>query len=179
MDATEIRTLDNETTDSQLLTLVNLSQKELIETDFEQHGIGPKRINRGFSARRYLSNWTRHWDEKLLDNLIKKGKLNEDTIYETKSNRPKRKRLNDDLSAIPPVYRINRNWLHSTGDLDGYKFFKGTDHNSETFFCGKLQPKTTMRPLWFFENCVKSGLFSTKLVTVDNPDSVRFLTEAK
>jgi hypothetical protein len=137
-EANKERTAQHETNGSQLLTLINLSQKDLMENSCEQSELNQKRINRGFSARRYLSNWTRHWDEKLLDNLIKKGKLNEESIYETKkiSSHPKRKRLNDDLSSIPLAYRINRNWLHATGDLSGYTFFKANQYGSKSFFDG-------------------------------------------
>jgi hypothetical protein len=122
-----------------MLSLFNLTQKKLSETEpeVETQDIRLKRINRGYSARRYLSNWTKNWDQKLLNNLIKDGKISEETIFEQNIvNKQKKKRLNDDLSAIPPAYRIHRHWLFTPGNLKGYRFFKVQDYYLTKTFKG-------------------------------------------
>lgn len=132
-----------------MLSIVNLSKKKLLandpETELTAQDVKLKRINRGYSARRYLSNWTKHWDQKLLNNLIKDGKINEETIFEPNAiHKQKKKRLNDDLSAIPPAYRIHRHWLFTPGNLKGYRFFKVQDYYLTKTFKGK-----------YFKKCLK------------------------
>ena len=139
--------------DYEMLSLVNLSKKKLADDNQNSGMINQdarlKRINRGYSARRYLSNWTRHWDQKLLNNLIKDGKLNEETIYESNeinsSNKQRKRRLDDDLSVIPPDYRIHRHWLFTPGNLKGYRFFKVQDNYLTRAFNGKLFCKTLLQ----------------------------------
>lgn len=119
--------------DYQMLSIVNLSKQKLARNDsIPQISTGDiilKKINRGFSARRYLSNWTKTWDQKLLDSLIKDGKINQENLYEPKDALSRnKKRINDDLSAIPPAYRIHRHWLFTPGNLKGYRFFKVQDY---------------------------------------------------
>ena len=134
--------VDEESSDYQMFSLLNLSKKKLSEIEpeieLQSQDIRLKRINRGYSARRYLSNWTKHWDQKLLNNLIKDGKITEETIFEQGAiNKHKKKRLNDDLSSIPPAYRIHR--LFTPGNLKGYRFFKVQDYYLTKTFKGKFE----------------------------------------
>jgi hypothetical protein len=39
-------------------------------------------IRPGYSAKRYLSNWSKHWSPQLFETLFKEGKLCEETLYE-------------------------------------------------------------------------------------------------
>lgn len=133
--------IDDDSSDYQMFSLLNMTKKKLSEVEpeieLQSQDIRLKRINRGYSARRYLSNWTKHWDQKLLNNLVKDGKINEETIYEPNvSHKHKKKRLNDDLSAIPPAYRIHRHWLFTPGNLKGYRFFKLQDYYLTKMFKG-------------------------------------------
>lgn len=88
-----------------------------------------KRINRGLSARRYLRNLTKNWDQNLLDSFISDGKLNERNVYEKDENSLKRKRVaEDDLSLLRPLaYRFDQTWLSATVDMRSYKFLKAQD----------------------------------------------------
>jgi len=135
---------DDDSSDYHMFSLLNLTKKKISETEpdieMQSQDIRLKRINRGYSARRYLSSWTKHWDQKLLNNLIKDGKITEETIFESNvanNNKiHKKKRLNDDLSTIPPAYRIHRHWLFTPGNLKGYRFFKVQDYYLTKMFKG-------------------------------------------
>lgn len=37
--------------------------------------IKPERIQRGYSAKRYLNNLTKHWDKEVLDTFVTDGDL--------------------------------------------------------------------------------------------------------
>lgn len=84
------------------------------------------KIRPGFSAKRYLSNWTRHWRPELFDHFIKEGRLKEETLFESTETVPNSKqRIDDDISRVPPVYRINRKWLTmNVAPLKGYRFYR-------------------------------------------------------
>ena len=85
-----------------------------------------EKIRPGFSAKRYLANWSRHWRPEIYDSLFKEGKLCEDTLFETSEILPHVKhRIDDNLSRIPPAYRIQHQWLTiSVQPLKGYRFFR-------------------------------------------------------
>lgn len=84
------------------------------------------KIRPGFSAKRYLSNWTRHWRPELFDNLHKDGRIKEESLFEQTDAMPNtRQRIDDDISRVPPMYRINRKWLTMTvAPLKGYRFYR-------------------------------------------------------
>lgn len=86
------------------------------------------KIRPGFSAKRYLSNWARHWDPDLVDNLSKKGYLKEESLFEkpqVSEQANYKHRLNDDLSRIPPAYRLQQQWFNmNVSSLNGYRFYR-------------------------------------------------------
>ena len=88
-------------------------------------GLGEK-IRPGFSAKRYLANWSKHWRPELYDNLFKAGKLHEENLFESSEVLPNIKhRIDDNLSRIPPAYRIQPYWLSmSVKPLKGYRFYR-------------------------------------------------------
>jgi hypothetical protein len=85
-----------------------------------------EKIRPGFSAKRYLSNWTRHWRPELFENLSKEGRIKDDTLFEqTDTINNTKQRIDDDISRVPPAYRINRKWLTMTvAPLKGYRFYR-------------------------------------------------------
>jgi len=86
------------------------------------------KIRPGFSAKRYLSNWARHWDPELVEKLSKKGYLKEDSLFEKEQISEQynlKHRLNDDLSRIPPAYRLQQQWFNlNVSSLNGYRFYR-------------------------------------------------------
>jgi hypothetical protein len=91
------------------------------------HQLYLKRINRGLSARRYLRNLTKNWDQSLLDSFILDGKISEETVYERDDKSLKRKRVDDDLSLKPQAYRFDKTWINATVDMRSYKFLRAQD----------------------------------------------------
>lgn len=85
-----------------------------------------EKIRPGFSARRYLSNWSRKWKPELLENLAKGGSIKEESLFEPNEYMPNSKqRINDNLSRIPPSYRIQDKWLQmNIPALKGYRFYR-------------------------------------------------------
>ena len=101
-------------------TLESMSFKNSI--DEEKHD----KIRPGLSAKRYLSNWTRSWKPQLYESLTTKGYIKEDNLFEANELTPNIKhRIDDDLSKIPPAYRIQRHWLSmKVSPLRGYRFYR-------------------------------------------------------
>lgn len=85
-----------------------------------------EKIRPGLSAKRYLSNWTKSWKPQLYESLTKDGRIKEESLYETNEILPNVKhRIDDDLSKIPPAYRLQRQWLSlNVAPLKGYRFFR-------------------------------------------------------
>ncbi|CAF0829746.1 unnamed protein product [Brachionus calyciflorus] len=85
-----------------------------------------EKIRPGFSAKRYLSNWSRKWKPELLENLTKGGSIKEENLFETNEQAPHSKqRINDDLSRVPPAYRLQDKWLSmNIPALKGYRFYR-------------------------------------------------------
>ncbi|ESP00764.1 hypothetical protein LOTGIDRAFT_238518 [Lottia gigantea] len=85
----------------------------------------PRQIRPGFSAKRYLSTWTRIWDDSLLENVISKGYITERSLFYGSMVAPslRRRIFHDDLSHYPQPYRLMRNMLISPGSLSGYTFY--------------------------------------------------------
>ena len=100
------------------------TKKQANETEAEDGGL--KKINRGFSARRYVNNLTKNWDQDLLDKFISNGKINKNTIYDRSEKETKRKRV-DDLTVMPQVYRLDRTGLNELNSHRVYKFIKSQD----------------------------------------------------
>ena len=92
---------------------------------------GLKKINRGFSARRYVNNLTKNWDQDVLDKFISNGKINKNTIYDKPERDTKRKRV-DDLTAMPQVYRLDRACLSELNNHRIYKFIKTQEQTKGT-----------------------------------------------
>ena len=84
------------------------------------------KIRPGYSAKRYLSSLTKHWQPGALTNMATQGSLKEEIVYETAECQPSvRQRIDDDLSRVPPAYRIERKWLTvNVTPLKGYRFFR-------------------------------------------------------
>lgn len=89
-----------------------------------------RRIRRGLSARRYLRNLTKNWDQTLLESFVKDGKLNADEIESSNSSGGNGGVTSvDDLSlSLPPlVYRFDQSWMSATVDMRSYKFIRAQD----------------------------------------------------
>ena len=110
-----------------------------------------KRINRGFSARRYVNNLTKNWDQDVLDKFISNGQINKNTIYEPRAEKEAKRKRVDDLTAMPQVncsrfrcfalplvnfscsthlfqvYRLDRTSLKELNSHRIYKFIKTHD----------------------------------------------------
>ncbi len=88
------------------------------------------RINRGLSAKRYLNNLTKHWDQNVLDTFISDGKIKPtDTSNKNERKSSKRKHIDDDLTVWPQAYRFDSNWSAGTVDMRSYRFLKAQDFN--------------------------------------------------
>ena len=90
-----------------------------------------QRINRGLSAKRYLNNLTKHWDQSVLDTFISDGKIKPTDTSASKDERKssKRKHIDDDLTVWPQAYRFDSNWSAGTVDMRSYRFLKAQDFN--------------------------------------------------
>lgn len=84
------------------------------------------KIRPGFSAKRYLASWSKYWRPELFETLFREGKLKEETLFESSEILPNIKhRIDDNLSKIPPAYRIQHQWLATTiQPLRGYRFYR-------------------------------------------------------
>jgi hypothetical protein len=84
------------------------------------------KIRPGYSAKRYLSSWTKHWQPQLFEKLTKQGQLKVENLFEPNEIMPNlRHRIDDNLSRIPPAYRIPKHWLSiNVAPLKGYRFYR-------------------------------------------------------
>lgn len=116
----------------------NNTESQLARTDTVNGEMMPKSkdeipkptIHRGFSARRYVNNLTKNWDQDVLDKFISNGKINEQTIYDRNNKmikEAKRKRI-DDLTQFPQAYKLDRSLLSELNSNRMYKFIK-IDHS--------------------------------------------------
>ncbi len=120
-----------------------ISTRNLIQTNAnsknnnESTDTKVKKVNRGYSARRYVRNLTKNWDQNLLDTFISDGKLNPATVYgnmnsdnsEANLNASKKRRISDDLTVWPQAYKFDESWIAATVDMRSYKFLKAQDFN--------------------------------------------------
>ncbi|XP_053386727.1 trichohyalin-like isoform X24 [Mercenaria mercenaria] len=92
-----------------------------------------RQIRPGFSAKRYLSTWTKTWDDTTLEKVISKGYLTEKSLFYYNPLLPHlSRRLNDDLSHYPTPYKLMRSMLMSPGSLSGYTFYRVRPESQET-----------------------------------------------
>lgn len=85
----------------------------------------PRSVRPGFSAKRYLANWSKSWDDSILNYLRSEGHLWDKNLFESNSVMPSMyRRINDDMSHVPPPYRVTRNMLISPGDIVTYEFYR-------------------------------------------------------
>ncbi|WAR10459.1 K2012-like protein [Mya arenaria] len=92
-----------------------------------------RQIRPGFSAKRYLSTWTKTWDDNVLEKVISKGYLTEKSLFYYNPLLPHlSRRLNDDLSHYPTPYKLLRSMLISPGSLSGYTFYRVRPESQET-----------------------------------------------
>lgn len=136
--------------DSTLLSIITRSTRSLLNDEIEKTGliessqnefqesIQPqptdssipatrlRRIRRGLSARHYLRNLTKNWDQTLLESFVKDGKLNRDEI---EFNGNSSLTSTDDLSlSLPPLaYRFDQSWMSAAVDMRSYKFVRAQD----------------------------------------------------
>ncbi|XP_021368961.1 titin homolog [Mizuhopecten yessoensis] len=92
-----------------------------------------RQIRPGFSAKRYLSSWTKSWDDSVLEKVISKGYLTEKSLFYYNPLMPHlQRRLNDDMSHYPVPYKLMRSMLMSPGSLSGYTFYRVRPESAET-----------------------------------------------
>ena len=82
-----------------------------------------KKIQRGYSAKRYLNDLTKHWDQSVLQTFVSDGKIKN---VERPTAAGKRK-LSEDLSKWPQAYRVEQNWAQTAIDMKSYKFLKASE----------------------------------------------------
>lgn len=84
-----------------------------------------RRIRRGLSARRYLRNLTKNWDQALLETFVREGKM----IRHNSATLASSSVVDHDLSlALPPLaYRFDQSWVSATVDMRSYKFIRAQD----------------------------------------------------
>ncbi|XP_052080451.1 titin homolog isoform X5 [Mytilus californianus] len=103
-----------------------------------------RQIRPGFSAKRYLSLWTKSWDDNVLGKVISKGYLTEKSLfYYNPLNPHLQRRLNDDMSHFPAPYKLMRSMLMSPGSLSGYTFYRVRPESAETVVTPEQQPERT------------------------------------
>lgn len=101
-----------------------------------------KRIQRGFSAKRYLNNLTKNWDQSVLDTFVTEGKIKNVDKPVTGSKR----KLSHDLTRWPQAYRIDQNWASAAIDMKSYKFIKADEFNiSSTRKHGNYEPREELQ----------------------------------
>ncbi|XP_038049030.1 uncharacterized protein KIAA2012 homolog isoform X13 [Patiria miniata] len=85
----------------------------------------PRAVRPGFSAKRYLSNWSRSWDDSILNTLRNNGHILDKNLFQENALAPRiLRRINDDLSSLPAPYRVTRNMLMAPGSPVVYEFYR-------------------------------------------------------
>ena len=76
------------------------------------------KIRPGHSAKRYLSSLARHLGPGVMSRLTLGGQIREESLFEASE-------ADDDLSRVPPAYRIQRQWVSfNLIALKGYRFYR-------------------------------------------------------
>ncbi|XP_076446001.1 uncharacterized protein LOC143283663 isoform X2 [Babylonia areolata] len=88
-----------------------------------------RQIRPGYSAKRYLSTWTKNWDDQVFETVVSKGYLTERSLFHYNLFLPHLRRhlFHEDLSNMPQPYRLMKNMLLTPGSLSGYTFFREPD----------------------------------------------------
>ncbi|XP_071941918.1 uncharacterized protein [Antedon mediterranea] len=88
--------------------------------------LGPRRsVRPGFSAKRYMANWSRSWDDSILNKLRTNGDIWDKNLFQPNAANPHiYRRINDDLSQYPSPYHVTRSMLLSPGDVQQYEFYR-------------------------------------------------------
>ncbi|XP_066305350.1 trichohyalin-like isoform X4 [Branchiostoma lanceolatum] len=91
-----------------------------------QKDLWARKVRPGFSAKRYISNWSRLWDDSMLNKLKSSGRVSDKTLYRENpfGHSLNTKRRYENLSYIPPPYRLNRNMMQSPGNFGNYEFYR-------------------------------------------------------
>ena len=132
--------LNDSLVQNSMFSIVNMSTKSILtgdSVDLVDEFLKPKdtepleetklkRIQRGFSAKRYLNNLTKYWDQNVLDTFISDGKIKN---VEKKKDKLLKRKIEDDLTHWPQAYRIDQNWAYSAIDMKSYKFLKSNEFN--------------------------------------------------
>ena len=107
----------------QLLNYPSLLNCHSLSEDFFQCD---GKIRPGYSAKRYLSSLARHLGARVLGRLTVGGQIREENLFEASEASPAvRRRIDDDLSRVPPAYRIQRQWVSfNLIALKGYRFYR-------------------------------------------------------
>ncbi|KAL5005681.1 hypothetical protein ScPMuIL_016839 [Solemya velum] len=93
-----------------------------------------RQIRPGFSAKRYLSSWTKSWNDDVLEKVISRGYLTERSLFYYNPLMPHmQRRLNDDMSHYPAPYKLMRSMLVSPGSLSGYTFYRIRPESGTTY----------------------------------------------
>jgi hypothetical protein len=84
------------------------------------------KIRPGYSAKRYLSSLARRLGARVMSRLTVGGQIREENLFEASEANPAvRQRIDDDLSRVPPAYRIQRQWVSfNLIALKGYRFYR-------------------------------------------------------
>nr|XP_054751446.1 titin homolog isoform X9 [Lytechinus pictus] len=105
---------------------VNPSQEPFLGFVHNKRSHGPyKTVRPGFSAKRYLANWSRSWDDSILNYLRSEGHIWDKNLFQQNVLAPNLyRRINDDLSHVPLPYRVTRNMLMSPGEFESLEFYR-------------------------------------------------------
>ncbi|XP_063951928.1 titin homolog isoform X34 [Lytechinus pictus] len=105
---------------------MNPSQEPFLGFVHNKRSHGPyKTVRPGFSAKRYLANWSRSWDDSILNYLRSEGHIWDKNLFQQNVLAPNLyRRINDDLSHVPLPYRVTRNMLMSPGEFESLEFYR-------------------------------------------------------
>ena len=124
LDDTIMKNMGGATTAVAAANVTNSTHSVSNAATRENNTVPIKRINRGFSARKYLRILTKNWDQSLLDKFVSDGKIKPNSLYEKNAKSFKRKLVEDDLSLWPQSYRFDSSWTMGNVDMRGYKFVR-------------------------------------------------------
>lgn len=96
-----------------------------------------KKIQRGFSAKRYLNDLTKHWDQNVLQTFVTDGK-----IKNVEKPTASKRKMSEDLTKWPQAYRVEQNWAQTAIDMKGYKFLKASEFGVGGGSQSKLERRT-------------------------------------
>ncbi|XP_078494145.1 uncharacterized protein LOC100182138 [Ciona intestinalis] len=87
--------------------------------------ISGRKIRPGFSPKRYISTWSRYWNDDMLQKMRHSGMISDKTLYRQNPLLPHLyKYATYNLSSNPPPYRVTKNMLLPTGSVPSYEFYR-------------------------------------------------------